>query len=503
MLLLRIRFYTQNYILYILKNLGGEKEKNEMEKKGAVFAIAIAVMLLMATTMVLSSTEPNAEEVNLMPSEPLAKEVNLMPSEPLAKEVNLMPSEPRAFPSERAETELIYDDGIAEDAWAWTYGGNGYAVRFTPTSYPVDLKTARVCLWPDWPDGDHDDDGPGGEPGTLLGAPVLYTAPNWGWNDIDISGLGITITTGDFYILYKQLSDFTNCEGMCTDYGPPLYDRSWLYSSDSSWELWEDVNCMIRCVVKTTGFCGAKAALDIAGVPDPDVILDPMRALRDGYLKEEDVDRYYDYSNEWTMVMTKDPALADEAARLLVKYSPMIEQQVTGTGKVKLITPSDVAEVVSFTDGLKRSVSKNRGEIGATRSQEIINNLDEFNGQVEASEGKTFSEALQSSIYCESEPMPDLVITNIRLDGNKVKYTIKNPGEAATRGLIINTLLVDGVPVSNNLIIWSIQPGQSLEKTFILSRPLKISPNTTIVVCADFKNKVHESDEENNCLVLE
>ena len=134
-----------------------------------------------------------------------------MPSEPLAEKVNLMPSEPRAFPSERAETELIYDDDIAEDAWAWIYGGNGYAVRFTPTSYPVDLKTARVCLWPDWPDGDHeefaievyDNDGPDGEPGTLLGAPVLYTAPNWGWNDIDISGLGITITTGDFYILYN------------------------------------------------------------------------------------------------------------------------------------------------------------------------------------------------------------------------------------------------------------------------------------------------------------
>jgi len=249
--------------------------------------------------------------------------------------------------------------------------------------------------------------------------------------------------------------------------------------------------------------CCAMAAVCMAGVPDPDEILDPLRELRDSYLKAEYVDRYYDYSTELTMAMTKDPALAYEAARLLVKYSPMIQQQVTGTGKVKLITGRDVEEAVSFTDGLKRSVLKNRGEIGATRSQEIIKYMDEFKEQVEASEGKTFSEALQSSIYCESEPMPDLVITNIRLDGNKVKYTIKNPGEAATRGLIINTLLVDGVPVSEDLIIGPIQPGQSLEKTLILSGPLKISPNTTIVVCADYENKVPESDEENNCLALE
>jgi hypothetical protein len=134
---------------------------------------------------------------------------------------------------------------------------------------------------------------------------------------------------------------------------------------------------------------------------DPDEILNPLRELRDGYLKAEYVDRYYDYGTEWTMVMTRDPALAYEAARLLVKYSPMIQHHVSGTGKFKLITGRDVEEVVSFTDGLKRSVLKNRGEIGATRSQRIIKFMDEFKEPVEASEGKTFSEALQSSIYFE------------------------------------------------------------------------------------------------------
>ena len=126
------------------------------EKKGAVFAVAIAVMLLMTTIMVLASTEPNAEKVKLTPSESMT------------------------FPTERALNELIYDDGEADTAWAWD--DNKFAVRFTPPSYPVDLDTARICLRPDWPDGDHeefaievyDDDGPGGAPGTLLGGPVYY-----------------------------------------------------------------------------------------------------------------------------------------------------------------------------------------------------------------------------------------------------------------------------------------------------------------------------------------
>jgi len=210
------------------------------KKKGAVFAIAIAVMLLMTMIMVLASTEPNAEKVKLTPSESMT------------------------FPTERALNELIYDDGEADTAWAWNYACNKFAVRFTPPSYPVDLDTARICLWPDWPDGDHEefaievyeDDGPGGAPGTLLGEPVPYTATDWGWNDIDISGLGITIGSGDFYIAYHQLTDWGptfpetpgDCEGLCSDTDAPIYGRSWDYY-EGVWSLWPDENYMIRCVV--------------------------------------------------------------------------------------------------------------------------------------------------------------------------------------------------------------------------------------------------------------
>ena len=252
-----------------------------METRSGVFAVAITVLLLMALTMNSVSAESKAK-VKLGPSDAdkmklnhtdrdkmrlnhsdVAKEIlnhtnaakeKLNHSD--AAKVALNPSESMTFPTERVLNELIYDDGTAEDVYAWDSPGNGFAVQFTPPTYPVDLRTARICFWPDWPDSNHeefavyvyDDDGPGGEPGTCLGGPILHTAAAWGWCNIDISGLGITIEDGDFYILYKQLTDDPDCEGLCRDLSLPQYGRSWDYYYDGSWDLWNE-NYMIRCVV--------------------------------------------------------------------------------------------------------------------------------------------------------------------------------------------------------------------------------------------------------------
>ena len=171
----------------------------------------------------------------------------------------IRPSESISFPAGRAEgVEIGYDDGDADNAYAWYDAGNGFAVRFTSSQYPINLTTARFCFWPEWPDSDHeefavqiyDDNGPGGDPGTLLGS-VTATASNWGWCDVDISSLGITITSGDFYILYKQLADHPNCEGLCFDWDDPV-GRSWDYWS-GGWYLWEFEDYMIRCVVEAGG----------------------------------------------------------------------------------------------------------------------------------------------------------------------------------------------------------------------------------------------------------
>lgn len=95
------------------------------------------------------------------------------------------------------------------------------------------------------------DEGRDRQPDTYLGGPVYHTAPNWYWNDVDISGLHITIESGDFYILYLQLSCYPDCEALSVDRGQPYYGRSWEYSG-GSWSTSQlAYNYMIRCVVKT------------------------------------------------------------------------------------------------------------------------------------------------------------------------------------------------------------------------------------------------------------
>jgi C1A family cysteine protease len=178
----------------------------------------------------------------------------------------LSPSEPISFaapaPLRVGAEEIAYDDNEADTGYDWTQAGGEFAVRFTPSSYPVALQTARICLWagpPEWPDSDHeefavkvyDDDGAGGAPGTLLGS-VNTTATDWGWWDVDISGLGITVISGDFYIAYRQLSNPPDCEAVCADFDDPD-GRSWAYMG--YWDLIENwlvppLDWMIRCVVE-------------------------------------------------------------------------------------------------------------------------------------------------------------------------------------------------------------------------------------------------------------
>ncbi|CAD6493628.1 MAG: hypothetical protein DIAAKJNI_00527 [Candidatus Argoarchaeum ethanivorans] len=133
--------------------------------------------------------------------------------------------------------------------------------------------------------------------------------------------------------------------------------------------------------------------------------------MRDDSLKDDYVARYYDYSPDLVKVMAKNPALAYDAASLIVKHSPVVEHNVKGIKDEKVITRGDVEELVSFADRLKRSVLANREKIGAGRCQEIVKLLDEFKQQVEASLGKTFSEALRDSVYYKSKGVTELNVT--------------------------------------------------------------------------------------------
>jgi hypothetical protein len=165
--------------------------------------------------------------------------------------------------SESVYQELMYDNGDTNRSVGWDYIGAKNAIRFTPPSYPAVLNTARICLQDSMDDSGHeqfavevyDDNGAGGAPGTLLGV-VNTTATDWGWSDVDISPLEITITNGDFYVAYCQLTAWPDCEMLCIDTGP-THSRSLRWSYDGgvwAWRVSSD-NYMIRCVAEIPEDC--------------------------------------------------------------------------------------------------------------------------------------------------------------------------------------------------------------------------------------------------------
>jgi hypothetical protein len=148
--------------------------------------------------------------------------------------------------------------------------------------------------------------------------------------------------------------------------------------------------------------CPAKYAVYQANVSDPEEPLNKLRALRDQKLEDGYVTRYYEHSPMLTLVLSRaDSDLVKDGAQLVSRYSIPVGLYVQGMDVDKRITKQDVEEALSFTDRLKTEVMKNRDAIGAKSTEAIIDFIDEFEGQVKASEGKTFSAALKSSIYYE------------------------------------------------------------------------------------------------------
>ena len=204
---------------------------------------------------------------------------------------------------------------------------------------------------------------------------------------------------------------------------------TWKYTKDGSISSGEDCGWVDK-VEFTESLCAAESAVRQASVPDPEEVLNPLRELRDDSLKDDYVACYYEYSPDLVKVMAKDPALAYETATLLVNHSPMVEHYVKTKGisedKPIIITERDVEEVVSYVERLKRSMLANREEIGTGRCQEIVKLLDEFKQQVEASVGKTFTEALRDSVYYKSKGVIELNVTPaVVVQGETVSITGK------------------------------------------------------------------------------
>jgi len=122
---------------------------------------------------------------------------------------------------------IIYDTGTADNAMAWYDAGGETAVRFTPLGYPCTIETFQMYTWDGtWPAGNiyspfrvriYAADGAGGYPGTQLGQKDV-TATTAYWLTVDLTDLGIQITSGDFYLAHYQLGIYPDVPptGICS-----------------------------------------------------------------------------------------------------------------------------------------------------------------------------------------------------------------------------------------------------------------------------------------------
>ena len=330
-----------------------------METRGKVFAVAITVMLLIVLTVnVVSAGSPGKGSVKM----PVVQKAEPDSPEPYSHgphKVKLNPPKPMAFPDDRLLDQIIYDDAVAENAYYMFDALNGFAVRFTPSSYPIDIISARFCFWPEncthreFAVYVYDDDGTDGEPDTPLGGPIYYNATEWGWCTVDLTELGITIAEGDFYILYQQLVDGPDCEALCYDCTSPLEGRSWDYDGTSDkWYLWgEDEDYMIRCVVDDSNVGSANwtfmVYLDGDNTLEADAIDDFLEMSSVGSSSAVNIvvqfDRIPDYDaryGDWT---------GCKRFNVTAGLTPTAANATTDLGECNMGDPNTLADFVTWT----------------------------------------------------------------------------------------------------------------------------------------------------------
>ena len=172
---------------------------------------------------------------------------------------------PSGIDCDNAPGIVIHDDGTVENGYG---GGPGitviYADKFTPAVYPstytsVCLAFNRLCAGPtSYPIEIvvFDDDGPGGSPGTELGAmPVtitnipIFPDPTPAWNSFDISSLNIMVNDGSVYIGARWSSDTLAQVYMSADEnGPGSGGGYWFSNIDNLWAPIQNVFPLYRAM---------------------------------------------------------------------------------------------------------------------------------------------------------------------------------------------------------------------------------------------------------------
>jgi hypothetical protein len=109
-------------------------------------------------------------------------------------------------------------------------------------------------------------------------------------------------------------------------------------------------------------------------------------------------------------------------------------------------------------------------------------------------------------VWVMEEKLPDLVVTDIRQEGNTIRYKIENVGQGSVINPLggttsfCNALFIDGKEVAKDCVnIYEMMPGQFIDNPFDFYWEMT-PPKHTIKACADYEQNVNEANEQNNCM---
>ncbi len=182
---------------------------------------------------------------------------------------------------------VSYDDGTADNAWAWTTGSNGWAQRLDAPFYPSRIDSIGYHIWESsWPSpgGNQmiakifDDNGPDGKPGTELYNSGVITITRGIYNHIPVQGR-LIIDDGTFYVAYIQSGNYPNCPGLSEDQTAPFAGESWGYSG-GSWNV-DGNEYMIKAFVTSVIYfdVGMVSIDSPSDFVDPEVAIAPQATI--------------------------------------------------------------------------------------------------------------------------------------------------------------------------------------------------------------------------------
>ena len=160
-------------------------------------------------------------------------------------------------PTSETVREVAYDDGTSETG-ATQLGENGwYAVRFSSNIFPITLTTLKYHSRESGGNtylAIFDDDGTDDLPGSNVGATLIFPTVSQGWNVKDISGAGLIILEGDFYVAWGETAD---SPPLSIDTDSESRDRSYFYTDVDGWgplsDLGYEGDLLIRAAIDIEG----------------------------------------------------------------------------------------------------------------------------------------------------------------------------------------------------------------------------------------------------------